>query len=75
MSVPLTPRRFGDPELKHRLESGEPAIGSIALKSIALTILAVLAVFLHALFCGVFAGSNRGGRSSRHATFPSRRIP
>ena len=45
MSVPLTPRRFGDPELKHRLESGEPAIGSIPLKSIALTILAVLASF------------------------------
>jgi predicted PurR-regulated permease PerM len=45
MSAPLTPPQFGDPELEPQPESGEPAIGSIALRSIALTILAVLAVF------------------------------
>jgi hypothetical protein len=45
MSAPLTPQQFGDSELKPRLESGEPAIGSIPLRSIALTVLAVLAVF------------------------------
>ena len=45
MSAPSTRAGTWQFRLKPRLESGEPAIGSIALRSIALTVLAVLAVF------------------------------
>ncbi|CCB66522.1 conserved membrane protein of unknown function [Hyphomicrobium sp. MC1] len=45
MSAFPTPKKLGEREFETRLESEEPAVGSIALRSIALTVLAVLAVF------------------------------